>query len=80
MLGHLAAQVKQGGTLTVGEAAGRFDVRDRKVMLTNAAVQSPALGLVGSGVIGFDKSIELKVIAHNLVHLARLKHRGVVPA
>ena len=37
-----------------------FRVAERKVVFENAAVNSPALGLVGSGTIGFDKSLDAK--------------------
>jgi hypothetical protein len=50
---------------TVGEAAGTFHFESGKVVLENAAVSSPALGLIGSGTAGFaeDKSLDLRVVA-----------------
>jgi hypothetical protein len=50
---------------TVGEAAGTFRFEAGKVVLENAAVSSPALGLIGSGSVGFaeDKSLDLRVVA-----------------
>jgi hypothetical protein len=50
---------------TVGEAAGTFHFDGGKVVLDNAAVSSPALGLIGSGTVGFaeDKSLDVRVVA-----------------
>jgi hypothetical protein len=50
---------------TAGEAAGTFRLESGKVVFDNAAVSSPALGLIGSGTVGFaeDKSLDLRVVA-----------------
>lgn len=79
VLGNVAERAGQNSQLTVGEAAGRFDVKDRQINLTNAAVQSPALGLVGSGRIGFDQSLDLKVIAAPLGDWRERLKRGGIP-
>jgi hypothetical protein len=63
VLGRVASETKRGDALTLGEAAGVFRVADRRVTFENAAVNSPALGLVGSGSIGFDKSLDLQIVA-----------------
>lgn len=66
VLGQVASETKKGGdggALTLGEAAGVFRIADRKVVFENVAVNSPALGLVGSGTIGFDKSLDLRIVA-----------------
>ncbi len=60
---HLAEGTKQAHDLTIGEAAGRFEIARRTLVLRNAVVSSPALGLLGSGKIGFDKTLDLKVVA-----------------
>jgi hypothetical protein len=65
--------------LTAGEAAGRFDINRGGINLTNAAVQSPALGIVGSGRIGFDQSLNLKVIAAPLGDWRERARRGGIP-
>jgi hypothetical protein len=54
-------------------------VRDRRVELRSAAVQSPALGLVGSGHIGFDRTLDLKVIAAPLGDWRERLKRGKIP-
>ncbi len=49
--------------LTAGEAAGVFDIADRAVGLKRAAVNAPALGIEGSGTIGFDGDVDLRIVA-----------------
>ena len=53
------------GIGTVGEAAGVFDIAEGALVLRNAAVSSPALGVVGSGTIGLtgEKRLDLRIIA-----------------
>jgi hypothetical protein len=50
---------------TVGEAAGTFRFERGNVVLESAAVSSPALGLIGSGTVGFaePKTLDLRVVA-----------------
>jgi hypothetical protein len=62
-LGEVAKRAGGGREMTVGEAAGVFEVADRRVLLRSAAVSSPALGVQGSGTIGFDKQLDLNIIA-----------------
>ena len=62
LLGEVARRAG-GGELTVGEAAGLFEVADRRIHLRNAAVSSPALGVQGSGSIGLDKHLDLNLVA-----------------
>ena len=63
VMGQVTRGVKESENLTVAEAAGGFEVADRVVTLDNAAVCAPALGLLGSGTIGFDKQLDLQVVA-----------------
>jgi hypothetical protein len=64
VLGQIASQAnKRDSALKIGEAAGVFRVANRSVLLDNAAVNSPALGLIGSGTVGFDKSLDLRIVA-----------------
>jgi hypothetical protein len=79
VLGHVAERTRQASHLTVGEAAGWFDVRGRRIELRNAAVQSAALGVLGSGTIGFDKSLDLKLIAAPLGDWRDRLKRGRIP-
>jgi hypothetical protein len=50
---------------TAGEAAGTFRFERGNVVFENAAVSSPALGLIGSGTVGFadDKTLDLRIVA-----------------
>ncbi len=50
------------GALTAGEAAARFTVADGRISLDPAALSSPLLGLQGTGTIGLDKSIDLRIV------------------
>jgi hypothetical protein len=64
VLGEVAGSAgKSNNSFTLGEAAGVFRVSDRTITLEEAAINSSALGLVGSGTIGFDKSIDLRIVA-----------------
>jgi hypothetical protein len=49
--------------LSIGDAAALFDIHDGKVHLSRAAMNSPALGVQGSGVIGFNGSLDLDITA-----------------
>lgn len=63
-LGQIARRVKIAREgLTAGQAAAVFDVQQERVHLRRAAVNSPLLGLQGSGTIGFDGQLDLNVIA-----------------
>ena len=63
LLGEVAKRAGGSRELTVGEAAGLFEVADQKIMLRRAAVSSPALGVQGSGAVGFDKRLDLHIVA-----------------
>ena len=62
-VGDVAARVKKPEELGTGDAAGVVHIAHRVVRLENAAINSPLLGLQGSGTIGFDKSLDLTVVA-----------------
>ena len=47
----------------VGDAAAVFHVADRVVTLDRAAVNSPTVGIQGSGTIGFDLQLNLQIVA-----------------
>jgi hypothetical protein len=51
------------GPGTLGEAAGVFHIADGTIVLDNAAVNSPALGLAGSGTVSFNRELDLKLVA-----------------
>jgi hypothetical protein len=49
--------------LSIGQAAALFDVHGGKIHLSRAAMSSPALGIQGSGVVGFDGKLDLDITA-----------------
>lgn len=55
--------VRRNEAKTVGDAAGVFNVANETITLKDFAVNSPAMGLQGSGTIGFDKSLDLQAVA-----------------
>jgi hypothetical protein len=80
VLGQVASEAKgRKNGLTLGEAAGVFRIADRAVHLQNGAVSSPALGLIGSGRIGFDKSLDLKIVAAPLGDWRDRIKQGKIP-
>jgi len=60
---QVATNVKKDQDVGAGDAAAVIHVGQRKIYLQNAAVNSPLLGLQGSGTIGFDRSLDLSVVA-----------------
>ena len=63
VLGEIAKRAGGGKELTVGEAAGVFEVDGDRILLRSAAVSSPALGVQGSGTIGPGRRLDLDVVA-----------------
>jgi hypothetical protein len=49
--------------LTVGHAAGVFEVHDQVVELRQAALSAPVLGVQGDGRVAFDGRLDLHVVA-----------------
>jgi hypothetical protein len=58
-----AGKVAKPDQPMVGQAAGLFAIHDEVVVLKRCAVGNPFFGLQGSGTIGFDKSLDLQVVA-----------------
>jgi hypothetical protein len=79
VIGQVASEARKGKNgLTLGEAAGVFRIAGRSVVLDNAAISSPALGLIGSGMVGFDKTVDLRIIAAPLGDWRdRIKQGGI---
>jgi hypothetical protein len=48
---------------TVDDAAAVFDIADGQIVLRDAAVNAPVLGLQGGGTMGFDGKVNLDVVA-----------------
>lgn len=64
VLSHIVGRVKVAReALSAGQAAAVFQVRDQRVALKRAAINSPALGVTGSGVVGFDGKLDMQVVA-----------------
>jgi hypothetical protein len=49
---------------TVGEAAGQFHIGHNKIHFNQALASSPALGVEGTGDVGFDGSLDMKFVAN----------------
>lgn len=62
-----------------GLAAGVFSIADQKVTVVNGAVGNPMFGLQGSGIIGFDKSLDLNVVGAPLGDWGLALKRSNVP-
>jgi uncharacterized protein involved in outer membrane biogenesis len=64
-------------SLSTSEAAAIFSIKDRVIELKHAAINSPLLGLQGSGTVSFDKQLDLDVVAAPLgdwkMNLKKLK-------
>ena len=63
MMKFIADHVSVDGSLTVGEAAGKFQLGNNKVHFDRAIVTSPALGVEVNGDVAFDGRLDLKGIA-----------------
>jgi hypothetical protein len=64
--------------LTPGDAAAVFDVADKQVQISAAAINSPALGFQGNGTVGFDGQLDLNVIVAPLGDWqAQMKKTGI---
>ncbi len=71
--------IRHSEELTVGEAAGVFSIAEQQITLKNAAVSAPAIGLQGSGKIGFDKKLDLTAVAAPLGDWADKIKQGHIP-
>lgn len=66
------------GALTVGQAAGVFEIFDQKIAFERVAVSAPVLGLQGSGEARFDGKLDMKVVAAPLADWRdKLKQTGI---
>ena len=63
LLGEVARRAGGGREMTVGEAAGLFEYEEKQILLRQAAVSSPALGVQGSGTISLDRHLDLNLVA-----------------
>jgi len=59
----VAQNVKRTNQLGTGDAAAVVRVANRVINIQNAAVNSSLLGIQGIGTIGFDKSLDLTLVA-----------------
>ncbi len=75
---NVASHVRKPEELGTGDAAGVMHLENNKITLDNAAISSPLLGLQGHGTIGFDKTLDLTVVAAPLGDWRdRMKQTGV---
>jgi hypothetical protein len=63
---RIADSVSVKHATTVGEAAGQFRLRDNKIHFDRVLANSPALGVEGAGDVGFDGTLDLKLVANPL--------------
>lgn len=65
--------------LTAAQAAGTFDIRQRRVELKQAAISAPVLGIQGGGTIGFDGKLEMRAVAAPLADWKDQMKRTRIP-
>jgi hypothetical protein len=76
----VAQNVKRTDQLGTGDAAAVIHVGNGSINLQNAAINSPLLGLQGTGTIGFDKSLDLTVVAAPLGDWRDKMRQAGIPA
>ncbi len=62
-----------------GQASGLFDIRDKVVTLKSCTVGNPMFGLIGSGTVGFDNTVDVNVVAAPLGDWAEALCKSKVP-
>jgi hypothetical protein len=65
--------------LTVGQAAGVFEIHDQMVDLKQAALNSPVLGIQGDGKVAFSGRLDLHVVAAPLADWKEQFKRTKIP-
>ena len=75
----VAAVAPSRDAATVGQAAGVFDIADRKIRFRKAAVSAPLLGLQGSGDAAFDGALNFRVIAAPLSDWKKQLQKTKIP-
>lgn len=63
VLRDIVAAMKMGNVATVGEAAATFDLSHQVINFTRVGASSPALGIQGSGTLGFDMKTNMIFVA-----------------
>jgi len=53
----------QADSLTVGQARGDFEIKEKVLTLQNASLSAPLLGVQGNGTIGFNGALDLRLVA-----------------
>jgi hypothetical protein len=66
VLKDIVSAIDLGDAATVSDASCSFNLAGRKIQVSDAVVNSPALGVKGGGVVGLDGSLDLNVIANVL--------------
>lgn len=78
-VGLVTQQIKQNQDPGIGDAAAVFHIADRSIDLPRAAVNAPLIGLQGQGTIGFDRSLDLTVVAAPLGDWRDQMRRAKIP-
>jgi hypothetical protein len=63
VLKDVVAAMHNPGDSMVGEAAARFKIANQVVKFTRAGASSPAIGIQGSGTLGFDQKVNMVFVA-----------------
>jgi hypothetical protein len=78
VLSDVLGRAGMGKGLIGSEAAARFEIGDGKILVRQAAIGSPAIGVEGHGTVGFDRSLNLDVVVAPLGQWKdRLRQTGV---
>ena len=75
----VAAVAPSRDAATVGQAAGVFDIADRRIRFSKAAVSAPLLGLQGSGDATFDGALNFRVVAAPLSDWRKQLQKSRIP-
>ena len=75
----VAAVAPSREAATVGQAAGVFEVAERKITFGKAAVSAPLLGLQGSGAATFEGELDFRVVAAPLADWKEQLKRTKIP-
>ena len=75
----VAAVAPSRDAATIGQAAGVFDIADRRIRFSKAAVSAPLLGLQGSGEATFDGALNFRVVAAPLSDWKKQLQKSRIP-
>ena len=78
ILKEVLTAMNNPGASVAGEAAATFEIAHQVVNVTQVAVSSPAIGVQGSGTVGFDQKLNMMFVATPLSDWSKdLKGTGI---